>query len=1545
MSNDWWSFESKDTYRAKQAQDWATKASKDAFSYLAPTTTGVPQEALQQDPNSAFAPKPLITPQDDQGSSSGGFFKGIESGIGDIGKTAYDLTLKPINRVLEAEHNAIARPIAQTLLSPFGDYNKLPGIVRLGAETLTDPLTYIGPGEVMDAFKVAKLAPELKLGAPALQALFDSPGSRRLLTHIVTSGGLGLAAVGGNAAAQSLGLKGLPAMAAGFASAGLAGRALGHLEPSPTAGLIEPKSLPDINSFGIKDSQDLSKFADIVYHETAGSELRYMLPNGAMRGQSPTVWLSNHPDLATGQGANKGVLITADAPGIEGKLSLRKPMAAYNYQGNQAEFTSDYIPPKNIRSVTVLPDAQIDKTNRSYILDYFKQNNWTKSNADGGGITYSRPGLEPSQSSGPMASMMGKSKPSSADDLRQSMEQAWSKGRQSGHIDASMEANANRLSSYGSPDDLVQRMYDQTEMLQLKKKIDSGNATDADLDRAGELVAKADAYKQADSLPKIGGGAAGSTEAMQTIIDRYNSADPKIQQLVNATSDIEVKANQQAHQGWTVGARDAMGNFMESSTYGTNLSNYLKSQGLRLHDTDATAYINEAGRLKGLGDGYSAAQADNAETILKKANDDNSLPTSYIKENGTVVNDEDLTNQARLAGIMEGDSAKYLNKDGSLSLHTVVNNPSVFKLNPAQQATVSALTAPMSLQHGLERVFGVEDNGPLAHVEPLSEKGNVSNGVNAQQNYQRPQGDLAGAQGYLPYADAQAARVQQGYHKISDSWLNATLDGMGKTASQLVPSELVDAINSSSNLRKQGHLLTTRIQDALTKYGTSKESAVKLPEDFLNSPHLDPQIKDIAWAVTQPGMRAPQIKPLLDRLNSIMAPIEDLGTKQSAIMDEIRSGRGSQFRADYPVEFQGKYYPQDLGEQLNRYNQSVSPTGITKAVIDTNNLVRPIMATLDASFMGVQGLVAALSNPMSYMTALKTLVTNGYGDYENTIRNSGRLSSMLNDGVHWAARNDAGEYLFPSAISKIPGIGKMADNSNTWFTQFGNVLRSELYNSVNWQDMTDVKRAGLARTVNLMTGFSPNNPTNLESAVSFAPRFFRSQMGLLADAVTKHDMGPMGAARSMSTMLASGVALTYAMNESLGQKTDFNPESPNFLRVRVGGQDVAIFGTWDTLARAVTKTYQTGNPLAGPEYLARAKASPVMSKVYDVITGSTLQGNKLKWGTPGDILSSAADEAKTILPISATQIASDVAKDPTQLANPGFVGGQALQFLGTKTTPLSPAENMQIKRDTLAQQTFQKPWSQLEPYQQLQLHDNNNVDLTPKSDLAKAFAFRRDISSQYQGEQESIDSQLPVGKDWIDAYHNLQREKIGGFAQWNKEHPDAAAQISVGKPKNANDAALQKFYQLFDQADKESWSPDELTQNVSDFQDSISPDQQAYIDRNTGLHDTARVKDYKADQKVLRPYWDIADTVYDRLKGRLPDADSASSLQDYTSQLIGKMQAAGVPDQVIAQRVKTNPVLSEITRATGALRQKYRQTHPQADKLLSKWYGYSAVAA
>lgn len=1366
MTNDFWSYESKDTYNAKQAQTWANKAKADAFSYLAPGQVGVPAEAVSQSPDNIFAPSPLITKKDTKGKDSGGLFKGIE----DVGKGIYDVTLKPINRVLEAEHNAIARPISKLLLSPFGDYNHLPGIVKLGVETLADPLTYIGPGEVMKAFKLAKIAPELKLGAPAIQALFDSPGSRRVFSHVIQQGGLGLAAVGGSVAAQKLGA---PGIVGGIAGVALAGKALNKLNPEDV-------------SAGIK--------------------------------------------------------------------------------------------------------------------------------------------------------------PSTADDLRTSMESAWSKGRQAGHIDASQAANAERLSKLGTEDDLMQRMYDQTEMLQLKKKIDAGDATDEELNRAGELLHKADTLKALESQRSIGGGAPGKSVPMQEMMDRYVNASPEAQKLYHAVNDMEVDATTNSRRSASQWMRNNVGDFLSKSEFGTNLKNYLERSGLRLQDTNVTPYINEWGRFGYQGQNFGAAFADHVDSVLNKGNNDGTLLTSYMKQNGTIITSEDIRNQARML-MVEHPELNLLNADGSMKLSTLVNNAGLFtNLTPEQRALIDTLAAPMKSHQELEGVFGVEGSGPLAHDEPLSDKGYVRKGINSAQTFEKSQESEAGKLGYLPYGEAQNMRVQQGYHTMGDKWLSAALDGIGQSAENLVPKSVVDQLNASSALRKQGYLLKTKIEDAI-----AKDKKVSLPEDFINSPYLDPQIKELAWYVNQPGIRKPQLDPILTKVNGILDPINALSDQHQSILDGIRSGIGSAERAPFPVEFQGKYYPEAIGKELNRANTDTSPTGLVKTIGDINNVIRPIMATLDASFMGVQGLVAALSNPREYGKAFQTLVTNGYGDYESLRRADGSLHAFLSDGGHWAARNDVGEYLFPSSLSKLPGVGKAMDTSNSWFTQFGNVLRMELYKSMDWSTLTNTvessaKRASAVRTINLMTGFTPTNPSGLESAIEFAPRFFRSQLGLLSDAVTKGDISSMGAARKLGTMLTAGVALTEAMNRALGQETDTDPNSPNFMRVRVGGEDASVFGTWDTLARAITKSIQ--NPIKGVEYLASVKASPVMRRMLDVFTGSTLDGHKLDWSSVGGILQSVGTEATQNLPISAGQIGSDIVNHPGDVATPEFAGAQVLNFLGTKATPLSPSENMAIKRDGLAKSVFGKDsWEQLEPFQQQQLHANNGVDLPPKSDIAKAFAFHRDINTQFQSQQEKLDASLPIGKSWIDEYHNLIRERVGAFGQWAREHPDAAAKITSSAPKNADDAALQGFYKIFDTADKQSWGSDEITQAVSDFQDSISPAQQSYIDRNTGLHDTQRVKEYKAAQKTLRPYWDIGDTIFDRLKSRLPQGDQTGNLQEYTDNLISRLQSAGVPDQVIAQRVKANPVLKEITRATGQLRERYRQTHPQAQALLAKWYGYGQVAA
>ena len=167
--------------------------------------------------------------------------------------------------------------------------------------------------------------------------------------------------------------------------------------------------------------------------------------------------------------------------------------------------------------------------------------------------------------------------------------------------------------------------------------------------------------------------------------------------------------------------------------------------------------------------------------------------------------------------------------------------------------------------------------------------------------------------------------------------------------------------------------------------------------------------------------------------------------------------------------------------------------------------------------------------------------------------------------------------------------------------------------------------------------------------------------------------------------------------------------------------------------------------------------------------------------------------------------------------------------------------------------------------------------------------------------------------------------------------------MAFGVSRNADDAVRQQFFKIFDRANMENWSPDELSEVLADFEGSLTPGQAAYLARNTGMSDTPRVKEYRAAQKVLRPYFDISREVWDRLSTKLPDAERYGSAQDYTNGMIMEMQDAGVPDAIIARRVQTNPVIKEITRTTRLLHERYREQHPDVDAELVRWYGAKAI--
>lgn len=95
-------------------------------------------------------------------------------------------------------------------------------------------------------------------------------------------------------------------------------------------------------------TDNLGEYTAKLYRETSSDRAVDFLPNSMTQPQ--TLWFSNEPAYALGQGANRGVLMEFGANGIPGQLSLKKPMAREAYEKGNAEFVSQDALPSQIGS-------------------------------------------------------------------------------------------------------------------------------------------------------------------------------------------------------------------------------------------------------------------------------------------------------------------------------------------------------------------------------------------------------------------------------------------------------------------------------------------------------------------------------------------------------------------------------------------------------------------------------------------------------------------------------------------------------------------------------------------------------------------------------------------------------------------------------------------------------------------------------------------------------------------------------------------------------------------------------------------------------------------------------------------------------------------------------------------------------------------------------------------------------------------------------------------------------------------------------------------
>jgi len=177
-----------------------------------------------------------------------------------------------------------------------------------------------------------------------------------------------------------------------------------------TSTLLSDSSKPGIAIEAMKKSRtlprdnylgDISKHTDTLHREMSPNEALEILPKSVAHGSSgpagsSRLHYSDNPDLALGQGGNKGVKVKFNSEPFEGVINTKKPAWDMMYQNGSAEYMAQPKKNANVRDavqsfeVDTSTLSKVQKAQYSNLINKLKEEGWEINNLDGK-ITASKP--------------------------------------------------------------------------------------------------------------------------------------------------------------------------------------------------------------------------------------------------------------------------------------------------------------------------------------------------------------------------------------------------------------------------------------------------------------------------------------------------------------------------------------------------------------------------------------------------------------------------------------------------------------------------------------------------------------------------------------------------------------------------------------------------------------------------------------------------------------------------------------------------------------------------------------------------------------------------------------------------------------------------------------------------------------------------------------------------------------------------------------------------------------------------------------------------
>ena len=677
-------------------------------------------------------------------------------------------------------------------------------------------------------------------------------------------------------------------------------------------------------------------------------------------------------------------------------------------------------------------------------------------------------------------------------------------------------------------------------------------------------------------------------------------------------------------------------------------------------------------------------------------------------------------------------------------------------------------------------------------------------------------------------------------------------------------------------------------------------------------------------------------------------------------------------------------FPNEIADELDDLlsPNRLSDTKLGRAGVMANQVTVPIRASMDASFFLNQGLGFLESSPRNAIKAFKALgttlasasgsPTRYFDDLGKELDRAGTLlgeagvkadpqTYLIQRGMHWASEMNPDEFIFPveakrgvrAALGKagVP-VAKGIQWSNETFARYLNFARTTM--------ATDLLERGVAqgltgreldqfvsegiRAINRSTGWTRSNPTSLESIGMFAPRFFRSQAEQIAVAASKGGIEGSMARQHLLKMAATGVATVTAVNALRGYETDYDPRSPNFMRIRnVFGHDISPFGSFATLIRGVSQGVG-GDPYTGERGIpvlanfARAKAAPWAGTAWSIVTGESYDGRPFTLDVvnhPKEAAQGLADVALDNLPFSvqAFRDAGGVSANPENVAE--GLGAFLFSGSGAQSSEVSPAEKRDFARDRVANDLFGQAYDDLSGADKAVVNRDERVSelqaeverrgLERKGDSSKITEVNVEFREKMKANGEFLQAGQDAagnpfsGNDYREAYEQASLLRRGALGVLDSNfQPDDVVDGYFALYDEATMANGQIDYELFNRLEAEY-----LREH---------PDALERIDKVTGAQDDEVLAMFRVAQDQAREYYSLpayAGTTLEesnRINAILKDANSrvaigaAAGRSDAFKQMVE--DGAMLADEV-------NMVRAALRRGANPERREFRTTHEE----------------